>query len=266
MNLRGSAIVTSSASGRLAKTIALSGAATVQATALGDVVGSGKNYLFDTQSPGVRTNERDLLMRLNQEVIAQQGVEVYFLPNKYSTVDSLFGEDRTPLLNTAKKIVMYIKDAYNGMAGGAVYSKFGFSNQQTMDLVVSVLQWETTFPSSVPGNAIRPMEGDIIYLPRWSKWGPTDFLKINFVDKFDANGYFPLGEHYAFELSCEKWSYSSEQIRTGVPEIDIQEAAFTNEITINSAFEASPESQNATIQTKANTVLDFSAENPFGLP
>lgn len=266
MNLRGIASVSSSATGRLAKTINLGGAATIQATALGDVVGSGKNYLFDTQSPGLRTNERDLLMSLNREVIGIQGVEVYYLPNKYSTVDSLFGEDRTPLLNVAKKIVVYIKDAYDGMAGGAIYSKFGFSNQQTMDLVISVLQWETTFPSSVPGNTIRPMEGDIIYLPRWSKWGPTDFLKISFVDKFDANGYFPLGEHYAFELSCEKWSYSNEHINTGIPEIDSQEAAFSNDIAINANFDNDQDAQNVVIQTKANEVLQFSASNPFGMP
>ena len=266
MELRGSIIATSSATGRLAKTISLSGAATATAKTLGDVVGSGKNYLFDTQSAGVRQNERDLFMRLNRECISQQGVEVYYIQNKYSTVDSLFGEDRTPLLNVAKKIVMYIKDAYDGMAGGAIYSKFGFSNQQTMDLIVSVLQWQMTFPESNPGNTIRPMEGDILYLPRWSRWGPTDFLKISFVDKFDANGYFPLGEHYAFVLSCEKWSYSDAHINTGIQEIDSQEQKFTNDIAINPAFESDPNAQNAVIQTKANTVIDFSVTNPFGEP
>lgn len=251
--------------GKLSVQDALPVVTLVSSPALG-IGASGKNYLFDTQTAGLRTNERSLLMNLNREVISQQGVDVYLIQNQYIHVDSIFGEDRTPLLNVAKKIVMYIKDAYGGMDGSAVYSKFGFSNQQTMDLVVSVKEWEAVFSPTVLGNPIRPMEGDIIYLPRWSKWGPTDFLKITFVDKYDANGYFPLGEHYAFVLSCEKWSYSNEHLNTGVAEIDSQEVAFTNDVSINAAFEASPEAQNVAIQTKANTVLNFDANNPFGTP
>lgn len=228
------------------------------------ILGSGKNSLFDTQSQGLRQNERNMLMNLNREVISQQGVETYYLQNKYVNVDSIFGEDRRPLLNTAKKIVMYIKDAFDAIQGDAIYSKFGFTNNQTMDFIISVKEWQTIFPMTTAGNTVRPVEGDIIYVPRWSQFGPTDFWKITFVDKYDANGYFPVGEHYAFTIQTEKWSYSSEDLSTGVTEIDSQETAFSNDVAINNNFQADPAAQNTAIETKADTILNWTESNPFG--
>lgn len=224
---------------------------------------SGKNSHFITQAQGARQNERDLLMNMNREVISQAGVEVYYICNKYVNVDSIFGEDRKPILDNAKKIVMYVKDATAGIQGNAVYTKFGYSNEHTMDFILSVKEWKEVFPVA-DGNSTRPLEGDLIYIPRWSEFGGTDFWKITFCDKYDANGFFPLGDHYAFTISTEKWSYSSEHIVTGIAEIDAQEQESSADITVNDNMQGLPDAQNDVIETKADSILDWSESNPFG--
>lgn len=206
------------------------------------------------------TSERDLLLDLTQETINLMGVDIYVIPNDHVNVDSIYGEDRKPVLTNAIKIVAYIHEAATGYQGEPTFSKFGFYNPANIDLVVSRKEWQ-----EVAGN-VRPVEGSIVYIPLWDTFGPTDFLKVDFVDKFEVGGFFPLGIHPSFTLQCSKWSYNSEAINTGIPEIDSQIPDFTNDITINPTGNPTDIHDNIPVKTKGNTVIDFTESNPFGNP
>ena len=221
---------------------------------------SGKSSAFVTNQFGTLLNERSLLMDINREIVAQNGIEVYYIQNPFTNVDSMYGEDRFFQLNAdqTKKLVVYVKDAQGGYEGGAFFSKFGFQNRQQSEFIVSVKEWQLIF------NNLRPLEGDLIYLPRWNQFGPTDFMRVNFVDKFDANGFYPLGDHYTFNLQTEKWSYSSEKMSTGIPEIDSQEVQFSADITVNPNLNAEKLKDNVSVQTLSDPIIDWNVNNPFG--
>ena len=221
---------------------------------------SGKNSAFITNQFGTLLNERSVMMDINRELIAQNGFEVYYIQNPFTNVDPLYGEDRFFQLNAAqtKKLVVYLKDAQGGYEGGAFFSKFGFQNRQQSEFIVSVKEWQLIF------GALRPLEGDLLYLPRWNQFGPTDFMRVNFVDKFDSNGFYPLGEHFTFTLQTEKWSYSSEKMATGVPEIDSQEAQFSADVAVNPDLNAEALKDNVSVQTLSDPIIDWNVNNPFG--
>jgi hypothetical protein len=206
------------------------------------------------------TNERNLLLELTQEVVNHYGVDVYFIPNNYVNVDKLYGEDRKPDLSNAIKIVVYIAHAQTGYDGSAAFSKFGFFNPSNIDLTVSRKEWEEV------AVGVRPMEGSIIYIPSWDTFGPTDFLKVDFVDKFATDGFFPLGVHPSFTLQCSKWAYSSETLNTGVPEIDVAMAEFSNDTFVNPNMNPTDVKDNTEISKMGETIIDFDETNPFGAP
>lgn len=205
-------------------------------------------------------NERGLLLSLTQEVVNHYGVDVYLIPNDYVNVDALYGEDRKPVLTNAIKIVVYVTHAAQGYDGSATFSKFGFFNPSNIDLTVSRKEWDEV------AGTIRPTEGSIIYIPSWDTFGPTDFLKVDFVDKFEVDGFFPLGTHPSFTLQCSKWVYSSEDISTGIPEIDSQIPNFTNDVSINPNGNPTDMIDNNTVSRIGEQIIDFSANNPFGNP
>jgi len=221
---------------------------------------SGKNAAFITNAMGALLNERSVVMELSREIISQYGVEVYYIQNPFTNVDLLYGEDRFLELQAAntKAIVVYVKDAQEGYEGGAFFSKFGFQNKQNADFLVSRATWNEVF------GTLRPMEGDLLYIPRWNAFGPTDFMRVTFVDKFDVSGFYPLGDHYTFTISTEKWAYSSEKMNTGVADIDAQEAQFSNDITVNPNLEAELTKVNDVVQTNADAVALWDVNNPFG--
>ena len=203
------------------------------------------------------STERQLLDDLAAEIIEIHGLEVYYIPNAYANVDQLFGEDRLPNLTNATKIVVYVNGGDN--TDNVMFSKFGFHDMSTISLSLAIKEWNTIFPGK-----LRPLEGDLIYIPGTDTFGPSEFLKITFVDKLEIGGYFPLGRHHTFELECEKWRYSSEVMDTTVTVVDnvelnsndaVQFPGLVNELN----------KDNTTIETTADSIIDFSEDNPFGV-
>lgn len=216
-----------------------------------------KNKYF---TQGSYAPEKDLLMKLSQEVINIHGVEINWILNPYSNVDEIYKEDRMPDLGAAKTICVYLKNSFDGVDGNALYSKFGFLNQQQVTLDISVKEWQEVFP-----DQFRPMEGDIFYMPYKDEFGPADFFKVTFIDREDSVGYFPLGKHHVFSITAEKWAYSSEDFsNTGVSEIDEQLPDWTNDISINPNLEGSKWKVNDEVQDISDAVVSWDETNPFG--
>lgn len=208
---------------------------------------------------GFHEPEKELLRALSQEVISIHGLEVKWIHNPYTNVDPLYKEDRLPDLGLAKTLVILPANAAAGVDGEALYSKFGFLNQQTMDIQISEKEWKEVFGTH------RPLEGDIFYIPKFDDYGPADFFKLTYVDRENPVGWFPLGKHHAFGCTAEKWAYSSEDFaHTGVPEVDDQLPEWTNDAGINPNLEADLGAQNAEIQTAADPVVDWTESSPFG--
>lgn len=200
-------------------------------------------------------------MSLSQEVINIHGVNINWIPNPYTNKDDLYQEDRLPNLGAATTICAYIKNALEGVSGEALYSKFGFMNQQTVVIQIAVKEWDEVFGTH------RPLEGDLFYMPKFDEYGAMDFFKVTFVDRDESDGWFPLGKHHVFEISAEKWAYSSEDFaHTGVPEIDEQLPDWSNDIAVNPNLEAEPTKVNDAVQTISDTFVAFNTDNPFGRP
>lgn len=228
-----------------------------------------KSIYFQTNP--AQNSERRLIESLSAESINLFGVELFFIPQSYANVDSLFREDRRPVWNKAFKVPVIFQDAVNGYSGDAIFSKYGLQNQQEFNFIVSAKEWrETAAANGITGPAaIRPMEGFIVYVPMQDEspmFGATDFFKLKFVDKFEGGGWFPLGIHHTFMCTTEKLDYASEHIVTGVPEIDSQEANFSNDVSVNANMDADDWKNNESIQTLANAFLELNEKMPGTSP
>lgn len=219
-----------------------------------------------------QNSERRLIESCSQELTQLFGTEVYIIPNEYNNVDLFFREDRNPTLTKAFKVPVILQDAQSGYTGGAMFSKFGFENIQEFNFYISSKEWrEVAAQNGLTGNAlIRPMEGYIVYVPIMDDqpaMGATDFFKIKFVDKYDGSGWFPLGVHHTLVCTCEKWTYSSEDLATGVEEIDSSESDYSANVTINPNVNSDLWASNAAVQTMSDNFVEwnaFDSANPFG--
>jgi len=66
----------------------------------------------------------------------------------------------------------------------------------------------------------RPNEGDIIYMPLMNS-----FFEIQFVQ--DQEPFFQLGQLPVYKLVCTRWEYSSEELNTGIGDVDAAEDKYT---------------------------------------
>jgi hypothetical protein len=222
------------------------------------------------QTSPASNSERRLLENLSQELTQLFGTELYVIPNAYNNVDKLFREDRKPVFNKAFKVPVIFMDAVEGYSGDAIYSKFGFTNAQEFSFIISAKEWrEIAALNNMTGDsANRPMEGDLVYVPMQDEvpmFGATDFFRIRYVDKFAGSGWFPLGIHHTMVITCEKWTYSSEHLATGVTAVDSQEAPFSLDVAVNPDMSVpEPWQQNTTVQTISDDFVSFDENSPFG--
>ena len=168
---------------------------------------------FFHQAPG---NEQSVLNSLKSEAIKVAGRTYYYLPRTVMKQDLILGEDVLSKFESAIPIEMYMADN-EGFAGDReMFSKFGLEIRNSYKLIISVERWEREIKPSVTAAFApnRPQEGDLIYDPL------TMFLmEIKFVDH-DAD-FFQVGKNYLYHLSCEAFQYSSEDIATGIADIDL---------------------------------------------
>ena len=245
------------------------------------------------------------------------GHDVSYLPRTKNNVDNLLGEDPTSSFTAAYPIEMYIKNT-DGFAGeGAFVGRFGLEIRQQITFTVARRTWDGV------GISTRPLEGDLIWFPMTNK-----LFEIQFVDHESV--FYQLGKLPVYDLSCELFEYSDEDIDTGIEDIDKVEVenayaveyafssnsdVFTTDETVTGTnsgatatvlqittsdsgniirltnivgtfsateqitgatsgttanlgatateFANDPKANNATIQTVADGIIDFSEGNPF---
>lgn len=173
------------------------------------------NHYFNHYSPSV-INEQRLVEDLIVETIRMYGHNVYYMPREsYDEVDEIYGEDTASKFSKAYVIEMYLANVEGYEGDGDFFSKFGLEIRDTSNFIVSRRSFERYVPSTL---AVRPREGDLIFIPVLNK-----VFEIKFVE--EELMFFSLGKRnpYIYELRCEAFRYSNENISTGVEDVDIFE-------------------------------------------
>jgi hypothetical protein len=169
------------------------------------------NY-FNNFNPAT-TNENLLLEDLIVESIQIMGHDVQYLPREvYDSADDVLGESVNAKFSRAYRMEMYLANVEGYEGDGDFFSKFGLEIRDTSNFVISRRTFERYVPKTI---AIRPREGDLIYVPLLAK-----IFEIKFVE--EELLFFSLGKRnpYIYELRCEVFRYSNEDFETGDDAID----------------------------------------------
>jgi len=177
------------------------------------VNGYFNNYPGDQRKNTEMNFVEDLLV----ECIQMMGHNVYYIPREsFDEGDMIFGEYKNSKFGKAYTIEAYLNDVGGFGGQGDFFSKFGLQIQDNSNVVLSKRSFRKIIPSDLRS---RPQEGDLVYVPVFQR-----LLEIKFIEEENLN--FTLGNKnpYVYELKCEQFRYSQEQIDTGVPVVDEIEA------------------------------------------
>ena len=268
--------------------------------------------------------EQDLVEDLTIESIKMYGQDMKYIPRTVVKRDDLYGEDTLSKFTTAADVEMYIKNTEGFEGEGDFLSKFGleirdsvtftvarkrFDQIRTEKLLTEVgynyaqefadldvpskrflanttptldnIQLEEGTANNYSISSSRPLEGDLIFFPMVDK-----LFEIKFVEHESV--FYQTGRLQTYDLRCELFDYSSEQIDTGFTEIDKVEdqlsldvlkfqfdleagnddgklksedgGSVIQEFTINTTDATA---NNTYFQAQADSIIDFSEGNPF---
>ena len=215
------------------------------------------NKHFHTSNVAAIATEQNLYRDLVTEAIQIYGHDVFYIDRTLVAKDNILGEDSLSVYRNAQKIEMYMENADGGFAGEReIINQFGLQNLSEATFVVSKQQFQSKTTqitieagtSSGDGGSIlledgtdpatskfegsdfyllletdatdsdRPLEGDAVYHPILDK-----LFQINFVDHDEP--FFQLDNNPVFKLRCRLFDYSSEDLATGISDIDGIETA-----------------------------------------
>jgi len=173
------------------------------------------NFYFDTGTTAEKRLYEDLVI----EQLKVFGQDVFYMPRTLIAEDTVLGEDTLSKFDDAYMIEMYFENT-DGFAGDKeIMNQFGLENREEATFVVSQRRFEDMIaPDDNIGT--RPKEGDLIYFPLVSK-----VFEISFVDHDEP--FYQIGNLPVYKLSVRTFEYSSEDLDTGIKEIDAIETAYT---------------------------------------
>lgn len=156
---------------------------------------------------------------------------------------------------------MYIKNVDGFEGEGDFLSKFGLQIRDSITFTMS--QRKFLQDVGLYDELIRPNEGDLIYFPLNRKLFELKHVEHEAI-------FYQMGSLQTYDLKCDLFEFSNERFETGILEIDtLLDAYRTTGVNANTAV-ANVESlsllgaDNFTIETIADSILDFSETNPFG--
>ena len=168
------------------------------------------NVYFDTGTKPEQTLYEDLMI----EQLKIYGQDVFYIPRTLVKEDNLFGEDTLSKFGDAYLIEMYFENVEGYEGEKEIMSKFGLQMNEDVTFIVARRRFEQLV--SHDSNLIvktRPNEGDLVYFPKVKK-----IFEITFVDHDDP--FYQVHNLPAFKLKCKTFEYSSEDLDTGIAEID----------------------------------------------
>ena len=194
---------------------------------------------------GRMTGEQRLMEDNIVESIKIMGHDCWYIPREgFNGVDSIFGENPQSKFDRAYHIEMYLANVEGYEGDGDFFSKFGVEIRDTSNFICSRRSFERYVPSSI---AIRPREGDLVYVP-----GIQKLFEIKFIE--EELLFFSLGNRnpYIYEMRCEMFRYSQESLNTGVDEIDSIEQTMAYAIQLDLTVGSGNYYQNERVYQGAN--------------
>ena len=177
-------------------------------------------------------SEQSLIQGLINEQLRMYGVEIYYIPRRYITENTVIKEVIESKFDNAYPLEAYV-NTYDGYEGqGTILSKFGVQPLIDLSLIISKERFETYISplmKNIPDVKLstRPKEGDLIYFPLGDR-----LFEIKFVEH--EKPFYQLQKTYVYELRCELFRYEDEVIDTGVEQIDdnIKEEGYIQSLTM----------------------------------
>jgi hypothetical protein len=232
------------------------------------------NFFFNNFQ---NSQEQLLIENLIIESIKIYGHDIVYVPRTRVSVDQLLNEDPLREYIHAIPVEMYIKDV-NGFAGeGDFLSKFNLQirDQITFSVARRVFADEVGTIESID----RPQEGDLIFFPLNRK-----LFEVKFVEHEPV--FYQLGSLQFYDLKCELFEYNNEYFETGIDDIDrmmknytlnmdafalltesglalTDEEGYTLLLESYDINENDVIADNDTIETEADSFIDFSERDPF---
>jgi hypothetical protein len=164
------------------------------------------------------TGEQNLVQDLINEQLRTYGVDIFYLPRKYLTENTVIREVVQSKFDIALPLEAYI-DNYDQYSGaGNILSKFGIQSQDEVRLIISRERFENYITPLIQDQSnvklsTRPKGGDLI-------WFPLDDRIYEIKDVEYAKPYYQLQNLYVYELYCELFRLQDEVIATGIEDVD----------------------------------------------
>ena len=229
------------------------------------------------------TNEQRLIEDLIIESLKIYGHDTFYLPRTMVNKDTIFDEAQLSSFTQAYPLEMYLDNVQGFEGQGDIFTRFGMEVRDQATFVLAKRRWEDMVTRQGPtvSRKGRPVEGDLIYFSK-----TKSMFEIKYVDF--QNPFYQAGQIYVFRLVCELFEYSSEDIDTGIAEIDAIETKYSQDMLeyqfklesgdlllkedtgslITEAYQTtvSEPIDNADFDNLITLegILDFSESNPFG--
>jgi hypothetical protein len=208
------------------------------------------------------TYEQNLIDDLVIESIQIYGIDVIYLSRTLQGVDRILNEDDMPLYENYYEFETYVRNVDSFEGEGDFLSKFGLQIRDQMTLTVAIRTFER-FVTRNDQEKIRPLEGDIIWLPLNQK-----MYEIKFVEHESV--FYQSGSLQVYDMRCELLEYSNQRFDTGRPEIDQYFDDMTTVMTANTGVNTltklantDPIADNLFFEQEADGIIDFSEIDPF---
>ena len=151
--------------------------------------------------------EQELINDLTSEVIQLHGMDVFYIPRTLIKEDPLLDEDVLSRFEVAYEIEMYLKGTEGFGGEGDLVSKFGLDVRDEVIFTVHKDRF------NLATDMDKPLEGDLVFLPI-----NKGLFEIKFVEH--EQPFYQSGKNYSFDITCELYQYSQEQLETGIVGVD----------------------------------------------
>ena len=170
--------------------------------------------------------EQTLYQDLVDEQIKMFGTDIYYLPRtilKDNTLDDIVYNK----YQDEFQVEMLLQNVEGFGDGAEFVSQFGVRITDEVVFRVSSRRWDEAVAANNPTLTVtnRPNEGDLLYFPL-----TKDLYEIKFVQQ--EIPFYQFGKLQFYTMTCELYQYGSDDISTGVAEIDELETIFSSAIAL----------------------------------
>ena len=182
---------------------------------------------FPTYHQG-HSGEQTLVQNLVDEQIKLFGSDIYYLP-KTVLADSTLDEVRYTKYQDQFQIEMLLVNVMGFGDNAEFISKFGLTITDEIIFRVSTKRWEEEVAEHSMSAKLtvpeRPNEGDLLYYPL-----TQNLYEIKYVGKEEP--FFQFGKIQFYAITAELYQVGSDDLATGIAEIDAIEVLFDTAISL----------------------------------